>query len=69
MIDEYFQTLMTFPPRNFQREAIAKLLNQQNILLHAPTGSGKIETAITPFLFAKHLNLEFPNKMIYIVPL
>ncbi|WP_225896111.1 DEAD/DEAH box helicase [Dendronalium phyllosphericum] len=46
MIDKYFQTQTTFPPRNFQREAIAKLLNQQNILLRAPTGSGKTETAI-----------------------
>ncbi|MFN6569877.1 DEAD/DEAH box helicase [Dendronalium sp. ChiSLP03b] len=69
MIDEYFQTLTTFPPRNFQREAIAKLLNQQDILLRAPTGSGKTETAIAPFLFAKHLKLDFPNKLIYVVPL
>ncbi|WP_199335659.1 DEAD/DEAH box helicase [Nostoc sp. FACHB-110] len=69
MIDEYFQTLTTFSPRNFQREAIAKLLNHQNIILRAPTGSGKTETAIAPFLFAKHLNLDFPNKLIYVVPL
>jgi CRISPR-associated endonuclease/helicase Cas3 len=69
MIDEYFQTLTTFPPRNFQREAIAKLLNRKDILLRAPTGSGKTETAIAPFVFAKHLNLDFPNKLIYVVPL
>ena len=69
MIDEYFQTLTTFPPRNFQREAIAKLLHPQDILLRAPTGSGKTETAIAPFLFAKTLNLDFPNKLIYVVPL
>ena len=69
MINEYFQTLTTFPPRNFQREAIAKLLQRQDILLCAPTGSGKTETAIAPFLFAKQLNLDFPNKLIYVVPL
>ena len=69
MIDEYFQTLTTFPPRNFQREAIAKLLHPQDILLRAPTGSGKTETAIAPFLFAKTLNLDFPDKLIYVVPL
>ncbi len=69
MIDEYFQTLTTFPPRKFQREAIAKLLNHQDILLRAPTGSRKTETAIAPFIFAQHLNLEFPNKLIYVVPL
>nr|WP_322657124.1 DEAD/DEAH box helicase [Dendronalium sp. ChiSLP03b]MDZ8203452.1 DEAD/DEAH box helicase [Dendronalium sp. ChiSLP03b] len=66
MIDEYFQTLTTFPPRNFQREAIVKLLNREDILLRAPTGSGKTETAIAPFLFAKTLNIDFPNKLIYI---
>ncbi|MHC5748064.1 MAG: DEAD/DEAH box helicase family protein [Nostoc sp.] len=69
MIDEYFQTLTTFPPRNFQREAITKLLQRQDILLRAPTGSGKTETAIAPFLFAKALNIDFPNKLIYVVPL
>ncbi|WP_414516478.1 DEAD/DEAH box helicase [Nostoc sp. PCC 9305] len=69
MIDEYFQTLTTYAPRNFQREAIAKLLQRQDILLRAPTGSGKTETAIAPFLFAKALNIDFPNKLIYVVPL
>ncbi|MDF5725403.1 MAG: DEAD/DEAH box helicase [Rhizonema sp. PD37] len=68
-IDEYFQTLTTFPPRQFQRETIAKLLHRQDIFLRAPTGSGKTETAIAPFLFAKALNLDFPNKLIYVVPL
>lgn len=57
-------------PRNFQRETIAKILKQQNVLLRAPTGSGKTETAIAPFLFAKTLKIQdFPNKLIYIVPL
>ncbi|WP_414565147.1 MULTISPECIES: DEAD/DEAH box helicase family protein [unclassified Anabaena] len=69
MIDEYFQTLTSFSPRSFQREAIARILNHQDILLRAPTGSGKTETAIAPFLFAQHLNLDFPNKLIYVVPL
>ena len=68
MIDAQFQTLTTFPPRNFQRETILKLLHRQDILLRAPTGSGKTETAIAPFLFAKTLNLDFPNKLIYVVP-
>ena len=49
MIDAHFQTLTTFPQRNFQRETITKLLHRQDILLRAPTGSGKTETAI-----AKH---------------
>ena len=68
-IAQYFQTLTGFPPRQFQQEAIAHLLNRQDVLLRAPTGSGKTETAIAPFLFAKTLQCDFPNKLIYVVPL
>lgn len=72
-IDEYFENLVGFPPRNFQRATILKILNRQDVLLRAPTGSGKTETAIAPFLFAKelenHLPQSFPNKLIYVVPL
>jgi CRISPR-associated endonuclease/helicase Cas3 len=68
-IDLLFTNLTTFSPRGFQRETVLKLLQRQDVLLRAPTGSGKTETAIAPFLFAKALNLDFPNKLIYIVPL
>jgi CRISPR/Cas system-associated endonuclease/helicase Cas3 len=68
-IEQYFQHLTSFSPRQFQRDAIARLLQRQNVLLRAPTGSGKTETAIAPFLFAQPLQLDFPNKLIYVVPL
>lgn len=68
-IAQYFQTLTGFPPRQFQQNAIAHLLNRQDVLLRAPTGSGKTETAIAPFLFAKTLQCDFPEKLIYVVPL
>ncbi|MBF2075307.1 MAG: CRISPR-associated helicase Cas3' [Synechococcales cyanobacterium C42_A2020_086] len=69
-IEQNFQTLIGFPPRQFQIETITKLLQLHNVLLRAPTGSGKTETAIAPFLFAKQMGVEdFPNKLIYIVPL
>jgi CRISPR/Cas system-associated endonuclease/helicase Cas3 len=68
-ISHYFQSLTNFPPRQFQFQTIQKLLDRQNVLLRAPTGSGKTETAIAPILFAKPLQLNFPNKLIYVVPL
>ena len=69
IIDKYFKQLTTFTPRSFQREAIRNLLQYRNTILKAPTGSGKTETAIAPFLFAKLHNIDFPNKLIYVVPL
>ncbi|MBE9141966.1 DEAD/DEAH box helicase [Planktothrix mougeotii] len=68
-IDECFYTLTEHQPRHFQQQTIAHLLNRQDVLLRAPTGSGKTETAIAPFLFAKPLKRDFPNKLIYVVPL
>lgn len=68
-IAQNFQTLTGFTPRQFQAETIAHLLNRQNAILRAPTGSGKTETAIAPFLFALQSQPEFPRKLIYVVPL
>lgn len=68
-INQYFQTLTGFPPRKFQEATISKILNHQNVLLRAPTGAGKTETAIAPFLLAKAFKQDFPNKLIYVVPL
>lgn len=68
-ITQYFYNLTTHQPYNFQTQTITRILNHQDTILRAPTGSGKTETAIAPFLFAKTLNLDFPNKLIYVVPL
>lgn len=72
-IDTYFRELTGYPaPREFQRQAIARLWERKNVLLRAPTGSGKTETAIAPFLFSKletPTDAGFPNKLIYVVPL
>jgi len=68
-IPHLFHTLTTHHPYNFQTQTIHRILNRQDTILRAPTGSGKTETAIAPFLFAKTLNLDFPHKLIYVVPL
>jgi CRISPR/Cas system-associated endonuclease/helicase Cas3 len=69
VIPQLFQALTTHQPYNFQTQTINRILKRQDTILRAPTGSGKTETAIAPFLFAKSLNLDFPNKLIYVVPL
>lgn len=45
-INEYFQRLVGPRPRNFQRETIFNIFNRQDVLLRAPTGSGKTEPVI-----------------------
>ncbi|BAZ06391.1 DEAD/DEAH box helicase [Calothrix sp. NIES-3974] len=68
-ISQLFHTLTTHQPYNFQIQTINHILNHKDTILRAPTGSGKTETAIAPFLFAKTLQIDFPNKLIYVVPL
>jgi CRISPR-associated endonuclease/helicase Cas3 len=69
MLDTHFQALTGYTPRQFQRETITRIVNRENVILRAPTGSGKTETAIAPFLFSRLLNPDFPRKLIYVVPL
>ncbi len=74
-VDDLFRYLTGYSsPREFQGKTIQTILDGHNALLRAPTGSGKTETAIAPFLFAKlpsakEFKLRFPKKLIYVVPL
>ncbi len=73
-IEQYFEDLTGFRPRNFQKETIKNILLNINTILKAPTGSGKTEAAVAPFIIALFLmimeeNSSFPNKLIYAVPL
>jgi ATP-dependent helicase YprA (DUF1998 family) len=68
-IPHLFHTLTNHQPYNFQTKTIARIFNGEDIIIKAPTGSGKTETAVAPFLFAKSLSIDFPSKLIYVVPL
>ena len=58
-----------FPPYDYQAEVAAHLLAGKNVILSVPTGAGKTWASIMPFLFARQENLDFPQKMIYSLPL
>lgn len=72
----FFKKISGFSPYAFQNELNAKYLKGQNIILQAPTGSGKTWAAITPFIYSWYLwkndqqeAKQFPRKMIYSLPL
>src|SRR6266568_8033280 len=55
---------------SFQIEVAEHLLHKHNnVILQAPTGSGKTGTALFPFLYAWQHKLAFPRKCLYAVPL
>ncbi|MDD4635759.1 MAG: DEAD/DEAH box helicase, partial [Dehalococcoidales bacterium] len=60
---------VTAPYGRFQLEPAELLLAGHNVILRAPTGSGKTNAALFPFLLSRKRRLDFPNKMIYCVPM
>lgn len=55
---------------DFQVEVAEQLLyKRKNVILQAPTGSGKTGTALFPFLYTWQHKLAFPRKCLYAVPL
>lgn len=56
-------------PYPFQRQVAELLLGGRNVILQAPTGSGKTHAAMLPFLNALEHRRDFPTKCIYSVPM
>jgi CRISPR-associated endonuclease/helicase Cas3 len=57
------------PFGSYQIEPARVLLEGRNVILQAPTGSGKTKAAQFPFFAAQRLGLNFPRKMVYCVPM
>ncbi|MCC7571917.1 MAG: DEAD/DEAH box helicase [Candidatus Methanofastidiosum sp.] len=70
--DDIFNVLKEFnftSPTDIQKSSIPEILKRKNVLLMAPTGSGKTEAAILPLLrLVKDSNAQ-GIKIIYIAPL
>lgn len=66
-----FQTIFGdgYTPYAFQSEVAEHLLNGHNVILQAPTGAGKTEAALFPYLLARLEGLHFPHKLLYSVPM
>ncbi|MDZ7392658.1 MAG: CRISPR-associated helicase Cas3' [candidate division KSB1 bacterium] len=70
-MDEAFAAIFNVvaPYGRFQTEPAKHLLAGRNVILQAPTGSGKTKAALFPYLLARQQGLDFPRKMLYCVPM
>ena len=70
VISKKFKSLGFDSLTEIQRKAIPKILEEQNCLIIAPTGSGKTECVTIP-IFSIIKNNKIPNriKILYITPL
>ncbi|MBN2571400.1 MAG: CRISPR-associated helicase Cas3' [Ignavibacteriales bacterium] len=69
LLAKYFQKLTDYNAFDFQINLANKLLFDKDIIVQAPTGTGKTFASILPFIVAKAENLSFPRKMIYSLPM
>ena len=72
----FFKTLTNFPPYHFQSNVFDLFSGNKNIIIQAPTGSGKTWAAIGPFICewkkwkeGKQVVEDCPRKLIYSLPL
>ncbi len=68
-LQQTFGLLGVRAPYPFQVDVGTRLLGGDNVLLVAPTGSGKTVTAVAPFVHAWLSGTVFADRLIYAVPL
>ncbi len=65
-IKKKFRSITTKEPYPHQVETVRYLLQEKSVILRAPTGSGKSEAIIVPFLIGR--NERLPSQLIYSLP-
>lgn len=69
MFEEQFRQIFGQQPYSFQTKVAEHLLHGHNVILQAPTGSGKTKAALFPYLLSRNIGVEFPQKMLYCMPM
>lgn len=75
MFDQTFKNITGFAPYSYQIKVAEAVMSGRNVLLIAPTGSGKTWAAVAPFIHAKlrkgsnNNQLAFADRLIYALPL
>jgi len=65
----FFNKLTGFSPFLFQKKVRNYILNRNSIILRAPTGAGKSEAVVVPFLESIERRRCFPSQLIYSLPI
>jgi CRISPR-associated endonuclease/helicase Cas3 len=70
-MNEAFATVFNVPCPygDFQLKPAEYLLLGRNVILQAPTGCGKTNAALFPYLLARAQEAKFPRKLLYCVPM
>ena len=66
---DFFRLQVGKEPYGYQLQVADRLLAGQNVILRAPTGSGKTWAVLAPFLFSRQEVLDGPSRLIYALPL